>query len=218
MSVIRKKISKKSSNGITVEVINMKNIEEEHCPYCKRHCLLSNPRCGKGKALVRKKGKEEKQEVFSSANVIYSNAMKEIKENQAVWVNIQDNVKLITLFHECNQLIYEKQGKGLKKENEKVSILTQLEKHGEMSVKELEANVNLSLSDLNKRLHKLEKKGYVNLLQDEESNVKVTLRENAIMRWKSHEKKKAYDSFVFSKLEKEEKEYLEKILRKICER
>jgi len=42
----------------------MKNeiLAEEHCPYCKRHCSLKDPHCGKGKALAEKRKKESKKE------------------------------------------------------------------------------------------------------------------------------------------------------------
>lgn len=36
-------------------------VEKDHCPYCKRHCSLQNPHCGKGKTLAEEIKKENKK-------------------------------------------------------------------------------------------------------------------------------------------------------------
>ena len=36
-------------------------VEKNHCPYCKRHCSLQNPHCGKGKTLAEEIKKESKK-------------------------------------------------------------------------------------------------------------------------------------------------------------
>lgn len=36
-------------------------VEKNHCPYCKRHCSLQNPHCGKGKILAEEIKKESKK-------------------------------------------------------------------------------------------------------------------------------------------------------------
>lgn len=54
-------------------------IDEEHCPYCKRHCSLSNPHCKKGKALAEEKKNEVKKTEVKKTEV---KKMKEDKNKE----------------------------------------------------------------------------------------------------------------------------------------
>lgn len=139
--------------------------DEKYCPHCKRHCELSNPRCGKGKALAKEiekrkqKGKEKGKE----------------KEEDAV----KDDKKLLKLFKKYIKVDTDNEKIELVKPKKKVYIISVLAQKGEMLQSELQSYTDLSSKDIEKALHKLKKKGYINWSLDD----KVSLTEMARNKW-----------------------------------
>lgn len=160
----------------------------EHCPYCKRHCSLNNPHCSKGKTLSKKK-----------------KATQEYKEI---------DIRLSNLFQKCCEVLQNKKSGKNTKKKKKFLILSLLIEKGKLTTSDLEKYINDDLKDLHKILQKMKKKGYINWRQnDKESEISIT--DSAMLLWKSNQKDSKIDDLDFSILENQEKEYLEKILRKL---
>lgn len=199
------------------------NIELEHCPYCKRHCSLNNPRCGKGKALSKKimieKRKSETSKSVSSADEKRKKLeLKDTKQiNSVIQVekHTEYDERLSDLFYEC--LITVENQKGLKssKKKKRLYILSLLIEKGDMTYKELVDCTKDNAKELDKHLLKMKKKGYINWEQGDLENSKISITESALLLWKSKQRDFKKNKLNFSVLEHEEKEYLEKILTKL---
>lgn len=172
------------------------SIKEEHCPYCKRHCSLNNPHCNKGKNLARKKSEVKKKENKS--------------ENMKKVSDAKSNERLLLLFQQCYNFIQPKE-EG-RKRKKRYRILSLLIEKGNMTKNELIEDTDYDAKDLDKILHKMRKKGYLNWEQ-EESNDKISITESALLLWQS--KQGINNNLSFSALDKSEKEYLENLLSKL---
>ncbi len=202
----------------------MKNdiVDEEHCPYCKRHCSLTNPHCKKGKTLAEEKKKEAKKPKTELAVKSPAAIKKEKAESVSTesgdgrnvdpvieeWRRTQGEIKLLHLFQNCYQLL--PCGKGVKQGNKKSKfyILAILAEKGELTQKELEDYSELSSADLSVLLLKMKKKGYISWKQKDVEAAKVSLTESGIESAKVHIKERSQDrAAIFSVLDAEEKGY-----------
>jgi len=197
----------KCTNGGT----GMKNeiLAKEHCPYCKRHCSLIDPHCGKGRALAEKRKKEEKK-------------VKEEKKEPAMdpetveWKDIQSEIRLIYLFNNVSRLLPERKAGKQGGKGARLYIMSELAEKGDLTQKELKENSGPLFKELEEALQKLEKKGYISRKQDEGKDIKISLTGKGYESAKEHmrEWKRENDS-IFSLLTEEEKGSLEQILKKI---
>ena len=189
----------------------MKNeiLAQEHCPYCKRHCSLIDPHCGKGKALAEKRIKEAKKEKEEKKEP-------SMEPKADVWKDIQSEIRLMRLCKNgCHLLPERKAGKQGGKAA-RLYIVAALAEKGGLTQKELKENSGLHLKELEKVLQKLEEKGYIIRKQDEGKDIKITLTGKGYESAKEHMRdwKKENDN-IFSPLTEEEKSSLELILKKI---
>lgn len=186
-------------------------LAKEHCPYCKRHCSLKDPYCGKGKALAEKKKKEEKKGKEERKDPVTGLETDD-------WINIQSEIRLLRLCQTgCRLLPDQKAGKQGGKAV-RLYIMAVLAEKGGLTQKELKENSGLHFRELEEALHKLEKKGWVSRKQDEGKEKKVSLTGKGLEAAKEHmgDWKRGHDS-VFSPLTEEEKGFLEHILKKILQ-
>ncbi|PJJ29431.1 MarR family winged helix-turn-helix transcriptional regulator [Lacrimispora celerecrescens] len=189
----------------------MKNdiLSEEHCPYCKRHCSLKAPHCGKGRALAEKRKKEEKKE-------------KEGKKETAMvpetdeWKDIQSELRLMRLFQNVSLLLPERKARKQGGKGARLYIMAELAEKGDLTQKEIKENSGMLFKELEEALQKLEKKGCVSRKQEEGRDIKISLTGKGFEAAKEHmgEWKRENDS-IFSPLTEEEKGSLEQILKKI---
>lgn len=205
-------------------------IIEDQCPYCKRHCLLSNPHCKKGKTLAEEKKKEAKKSKMELTTKSLETMKEEKTESVSTeagtggtvdsyiedWRRAQAEIKLLHLFQDCYHLLSSKKGSKQGNKMRKFYILSILEDKGELTQKELEDHSKLSSADLTEHLLKMKKKGYINLMQEDGKGMMVTLTESGLESAKAHIKERSQDRFdIFSVLDDEEKAYLENILKKL---
>ncbi len=205
-------------------------ITEDHCPYCKRHCLLSNPHCKKGKTLAEEKKKEAKKPKTGLVTKPLETMKKENTESMSTetgnertvdpyiedWRRAQAEIKLLHLFQDCYPLLSSKKGSKRGNKMRKFYILSILADKGELAQKELEDYSKLSSADLTEHLLKMKKKGYINLMQEDGEGTKVSLTEYGLESAKAHIKERSQDRLNnFSVLDEEEKGYLENILKKL---
>lgn len=172
---------------------------EGYCPYCKRHCSLNNPHCNKGKNLAKKKSELKKKE----------NKKDKFENKKKVGPAVSDE-KLLFLFLQCLNYIEPK--KGGKKRKKRYRIISLLMEKGYMTKEELKEKTAYDEKELDKILHKMKKKGYINWEQEELSD-KISITDSALLSWQSKQSKQ--DNVSFLALNQGEKEYLEKLLSKL---
>ncbi len=188
-------------------------LAEEHCPYCKRHCSLKDPHCGKGKALAEKRKKESKKEKEEKKE---DNKEPVTVPDTDEWRSIQSEIRLLRLCQNgCRMLPDRKAGKQGGKAV-KLYIMAALSEKGSLTQKELKENSGLHFREMEEALQKLEKKGWISRKQDEGEEIKVSLTgkglesaEEQMRDWKRE------NDSIFSPLTEEEKGSLEYILNKI---
>ncbi len=195
----------------------MKNeiLAEEHCPYCKRHCSLINPHCGKGRTLAEKKKKEEKKEKEVKK-------VKEIKKEPAMdpeaneWKDIQSELRLMRFFKNVSHLLPERKAGKQGGKGARLSIMAELANKGDLTQKELKENSGLLFKELEEVLQKLEKKGCISRKKDEGKDIKISLTGKGYESAKVHMREwKRENGSIFSPLTEEEKGSLEEIFKKI---
>lgn len=186
-----------------------KILAEEHCPYCKRHCSLIDPHCGKGKALAEKRIKEGKKEKEEKKEPSIDPASDE-------WNDIQSEIRLMRLCKDVCRLLPERKAGKQGGKAARLHIVAALAEKGGLTQKELKENSGLHLKELEEVLHKLEKKGCIIRKQDEGKDRKIALT------GKGYESAKKYmrdwtgeNDSIFSLLTEEEKSSLEHILKKV---
>lgn len=183
-------------------------LAKEHCPYCKRHCSLKDPHCGKGKALAEKRIKEEKK-------------VKEKKEpamdpETDEWRDIQSEIRLMRLCKYVCHLLPERNAGKQGGKAARLYIMAALAEKGSLTQKELKENSGLHDKGLEEALQKLEKKGCVSRKQDEGKDIKISLTGKGYESAKEHMRDwKRVNDGIFSPLTEEEKGSLEHILKKI---
>ena len=180
--------------------------EEDHCPYCKRHCSLKDPHCGKGKSLAKSiTGKKDSMKV---------KAVKDINKEELK--KLQSDLKLFVLYEKANECLMKKADGKNKGKKLKSYILNILAENNGISPKELKESSGLFNEELKKVLEKLSDRGEVSIQDSKEKGKKIFLtekgREAAILQLTGM--KNGSDG-LFSVLGEEEKENLEKILRKL---
>jgi DNA-binding MarR family transcriptional regulator len=176
-------------------------LEQEHCPYCKRHCSLKDPHCGKGKTLA--KSMSEKVKVLGDYE------KEELKK-------LQSELKLSLLYQKGMETLSKKtEGKdsGKKIRNYILNILA--EKNG-ITPKELKEYSGLEKEELKKVLDKLEDKGEISIKdsKEKERTLHLTQKGEQAVLLQLPKDKSAGDRF-FSVLTEEEKENLELIISKL---
>lgn len=180
-----------------------------HCPYCKRHCSLKNPHCGKGKALAEKmEGKikakvEEKSESVRNCETVE-------------WKMIQTDIKLLNFCQNNGWLLCSKKAGKHGDKMAMFSILASLVEKGVLTQKALKESCGLDSVEFKRLLQKLEKKEYVRRKKDEAPAINVFLTEKGLksaqkyrMDWEKENKG------LLASLTEEEKICLERILKKI---
>ena len=180
--------------------------EEDHCPYCKRHCSLKDPHSGKGKSLAKSiTGKKDSMKV---------KAVKDINKEELK--KLQSDLKLFVLYEKANECLMKKADGKNKGKKLKSYILNILAENNGISPKELKESSGLFNEELKKVLEKLSDRGEVSIQDSKEKGKKIFLtekgREAAILQLTGM--KNGSDG-LFSVLGEEEKENLEKILRKL---
>jgi DNA-binding MarR family transcriptional regulator len=192
----------------------------EHCPYCKRHCSLNNPHCSKGKTLSKKKKEENRKVETSISHVLREDKnRKSLKPKDskdillATKESMETDIRLSNLFQKCCDVLHNKKSGKNRKKKKKFLILSLLIEKGELTKPDLEECMNEDSNDFHKLLQKMKKKGYINWSQDDDSKISIT--DSAKLLWKSNQKESKINDLSFSILENQEKEYLEKILRKL---
>lgn len=212
----------------------MKNdlVNEEYCPYCKRHCPLSNPHCKKGMTLAQEKQRAVKkqkaaltdQSPETMKNLYTENVITESNDGGALildteeWNRIQAEIKLLHLLKNCYHLLPYKKGDKQVKNMNKFYVLAILREKGELTQKELEDYFELSSDILEKLLHKMKKKGYINWKQADVEGTKISLTESGLESARTYILERGKDrSDFFSTLNEEEKENLELILKKLLQ-
>ncbi|WP_026890522.1 MarR family winged helix-turn-helix transcriptional regulator [Lacrimispora aerotolerans] len=180
--------------------------EEDHCPYCKRHCSLKDPHCGKGKSLAKSiTGKKDSMKV---------NAVKDIDKEELK--KLQSDLKLFVLYEKANECLMKKADGKNKGKKLKGYILNILAENNGISPKELKESSGLLKEELKKVLEKLSNKKEISIQGSDEKSKKIFLtekgREAASLQLTGMENG---SDGLFSVLGEEEKENLEKILRKL---
>lgn len=180
--------------------------EEDHCPYCKRHCSLKDPHCGKGKTLAKSiTGKKDSVKV---------KAVKDIDQEELK--KLQSDLKLFVLYEKANECLMKKADGKNKGKKLKSYILNILAENNGISPKELKVSSGLFKEELKKVLEKLSDRGEVSIQDSKEKGKKIFLtekgREAAILQLTGMDNG---NDGLFSVLGEEEKENLEKILRKL---
>jgi DNA-binding MarR family transcriptional regulator len=180
--------------------------EEDHCPYCKRHCSLKDPHCGKGKSLAKSiTGKKDSMKV---------NAVKDIDKEELK--KLQSDLKLFVLYEKANECLMKKADGKNKGKKLKGYILNILAENNGISPKELKESSGLLNEELKKVLEKLSNRKEISIQDSDEKGKKIFLtekgREAASLQLTGMENGRAG---LFSVLGEEEKENLEKILRKL---
>lgn len=180
--------------------------EEDHCPYCKRHCSLKDPHCGKGKSLAKSiTGKKDSMKV---------KAVKDIDKEELK--KLQSDLKLFVLYEKANECLMKKADGKNKGKKLKSYILNILAENNGISPKELKESSGLFNEELKKVLEKLSDRKEISIQDSDEKGKKIFLtekgREAASLQLTGMENG---SDGLFSVLGEEEKENLEKILRKL---
>ncbi len=183
----------------------------EHCPYCKRHCSLKSPHCGKGKALAEKKLKEKQPPKAPGLK-----EPREVKLEAEEWKNLQSEIRLVRLFQKgCKQMSEKKMGKQEGKAA-RLYLLAALAEKDRQTQKELKEDSGLDTRELEKALQKLEKKGYVGRKTGMGSDEMVCITGKGLEFSKEELRDwKRENDRIFSRLTDKEKGFLEQILNKV---
>lgn len=186
-----------------------KNVTVSHCPYCKRHCSLSNPQCKKGKTLAEdiKKADKKRNE---------DDKLKAGKEKSST----PEEINLLELFQICSAVILHKKGHNrnskMRKDKRVKEILSFISAKGVLTRKELADYSKLASSDLAQILSKLKKKDYIKWKQEEAGDSQISLTKAGLELMNPHIIERTQDrAEIFSVLSEEEKRDLEKILKKL---
>ncbi len=176
-------------------------LEQEHCPYCKRHCSLKDPHCGKGKTLA--KSMSEKVMVLGDS------------EKEAL-KKLQSELKLSLLYQKGMETLSKKaEGKDSGKLIRSYILNILVEKNG-ITSKELKEYSGLEKEELKKVLDKLEDKGEISIKdsKEKERTLHLTQKGEQAVLLQLPKDKNAGDRF-FSVLTEEEKGKMEIILSKL---
>lgn len=120
-----------------------KKADDSHCPYCKRHCSLDAPHCGKGKAYAKK----IKTETDSLK------AQKEVRGLSQIGILLYYKLAFDSLYHNKNH-----GGKG--KKNKALVIGALIQADGR-TAEELHEDTGIDREKLTECLEKLESKGVI---------------------------------------------------------
>lgn len=172
-----------------------KKSDSLHCPCCKRHCPLNDLHCSKGKVYAKSiKSKET--------------AIEQQKEAYAPSYN------RILLFYKIvfdRLFVWKEHGSGGKKS--RVLVMGSLFLSDQKTVMELEAETGIHGDKLMECLEKLDKKEYIAKKKDPEGVHRYSLSEKGLKV--AEESIKEGDRQVLSRLSEEEKEQLERLLKKL---
>ena len=176
---------------------------EEYCPHCKRHCSLKAPHCGKGRALAEERRKEAKKEVKKekekAAYLVW-------QEEEKAEFPPQAEYKLAGLLKSSLELM--ECGKKGKRSSKRLRLsLLSMAAEGE------DIRFALPPENSEETLQKLERKGYIR--RDGES-AGISLTDKGREKVKEFGKTESKEEAgIFSVLDEEEKDNLERILKKI---
>ena len=178
---------------------------EEYCPHCKRHCSLKAPHCGKGRALAEERRKEAKKEAKKEAEKEKTVFLIKPEEEKDEFPP-RAEYKLAGLLKSSFEMMEcEKKGK---RSNKRLRLfLLSMAAEGE------DIRFALPPENLEETLQKLERKGYIHRGGE---STGISLTDKGREKVKEFEKLGSKDEAgLFSVLDEEEKDNLERILKKL---
>lgn len=180
--------------------------EEDHCPYCKRHCSLKDPHCGKGKSLAKS--------ITVKKDSMKAKAVKAIDKEELK--KLQSDLKLFVLYEKANECLMKKADGKNKGKKLKGYILSILAENNGISPTELKESSGLLKEELKRVLEKLSNRKEISIQDSKENGKKILLTEKGreAVNLQLYGLENGSDE-LFSVLGEEEKENLEIILRKL---
>lgn len=172
-----------------------KKSDKLHCPCCKRHCLLDDLHCSKGK--------------------VYAKSIKEKEaSNQQHKQVYEPSYSRILLYYKIgfNRLFGQKKH-GLSGKKNRVLVMGALFHADQKTLKKLEADTGIAREKLKECLKKLEKKDYIIKKKEPEGGLWYTLSEEGIK--KTEDFIKEGEKEVLSRLNEEERDQLEQLMKKL---
>ncbi len=173
-----------------------KNTKEiKRCPHCSRHCLLSEPRCHKGRDYVKKLKKNNEKEKNKTMTDNIDLRKKELPKREN---------EILQLLSFNSKVIYVKN---------KDKVLMYLYENGKVNKADLKQKVS-DTKEYKGILKKLKNKEYIIINKDKQQTIYLTQKGNRIAEKVSgiyYKKIKKY----FMALTDQEKINLETLLRKL---
>jgi len=171
-----------------------KKSDNLHCPCCKRHCSLDDLHCSKGK--------------------VYAKSLKRKEEaSQPQTENYEPSFNRILLTYKLGfHSLFDQKEKGKSSKKLRALVMGALFQTDRKTVKELQLETGTGREKLMECLEKLEKKGYIKATEQDGVN-QYTLSDKGVESIEAFISKG--DKEVLSRLEKEERDQLELLLRKL---
>nr|WP_314458662.1 MarR family winged helix-turn-helix transcriptional regulator [uncultured Clostridium sp.] len=172
-----------------------KKSDSLHCPCCKRHCPLEDLHCSKGKVYAKSiKSKET--------------AIQQQKETYAPSYN-----RILLSYKIGFDRLFGKREHGHGGKKTRVLVMGALFQADQKTVMELEADISINSDKLMECLEKLDKKEYIIKKKDPEGVYRYSLSEKGLKA--AEESIKDGDREVLSRLNEEERDQLERLLKKL---
>lgn len=172
-----------------------KKSDNLHCPCCKRHCSVDDLHCSKGKVYA--KSLKRKEEAGKQQTENYEPSFNRI---------------LLTYKFGFHRLFGHKE-KELSSKKLRALVIGALFQADGKTATELESETGIRNEKLKECLEKLEKKEYMKKKTQPEGLCQYTLSDKGIKA--AEEFITGGDKEVLSRLEKEERDQLERLLRKL---
>jgi len=171
-----------------------KKSDNLHCPCCKRHCSLDDLHCSKGK--------------------VYAKSLKRKEEaSQQQIENYEPSFNRILLYYKLGfHCLFDHKKKGISSKKLKALVMGALFRADRKTVKELQLDTGTDREKLTECLEKLEKKGYIKATE-QNGVYQYTLSDKGVKSIEAFISKG--DKEVLSRLDKEERDQLELLLRKL---
>lgn len=172
-----------------------KKTDNLHCPCCKRHCSLDDPHCSKGKVYA--KSLKRKEEISQQQTKSY-----------------EPSFNRILLYYKFGfHRLFGQKEKELSGKKLRALVMGVLFQADAKSAAELESETGIRSEKLKECLDRLEKKEYVKKKPEPEGLHQYTLSDKGVKA--AEEFITGGDKEVLSRLEKEERDQLERLLRKL---
>ena len=171
-----------------------KKSDNLHCPCCKHHCSLDDLHCSKGK--------------------VYAKSLKRKEEaSQQQIENYEPSFNRILLYYKLGfHCLFDQKKKGISSKKLKALVMGALFQADRKTVKELQLDTGTDREKLTECLEKLEKKGYIKTTE-QNGVYQYTLSDKGVKSIEAFISKG--DKEVLSRLDKEERDQLELLLRKL---